>query len=124
MAINGDDMASLHTFADDLAIHSSHLATLTKALKVMVAEAVPYGLVINMKKSELHAWGAASQATITFPHNQKRYHLSSLEKEGRHHCYYKYLGVFFFTNFSANIIKGHFLSIIDSYFSSILDPRC
>mmetsp|Transcript_74063 Transcript_74063/g.130709 ORF Transcript_74063/g.130709 Transcript_74063/m.130709 type:complete len:95 (+) Transcript_74063:972-1256(+) len=92
-----DNAASLHAFADDLAIHGQHLSTLTKALKVMTAEAVPYGLVINMKKSEVHAWGDAPQATIAFRHHQKRYHLSSLDKEGRPHSYYKYLGVYFFT---------------------------
>ena len=42
-----------------------------------------------------------------------------MDREGRPHRYYKYLGVFFFTNYSANIMKEHFLSVIDSYFSSL-----
>ena len=118
-AIHGDATASLHAFADDLAIHSTHLSTLTKALKVMITEAKPYGLIINMKKSELHAWGNAPQATLTFLHQGVRHRLSSLDKEGRPHKYYKYLGVFFFTDYSAHVMKDHFLSIIDSYFSSL-----
>jgi Reverse transcriptase (RNA-dependent DNA polymerase). len=81
-AIQQDSTASLHAFADDLAIHSEHLPALTRALKVMIAEAQPYGLVINMKKSELHAWGDAGQASITFIHNRRRYHLSSMDREG------------------------------------------
>ena len=120
-AIGSDDSASLHAFADDLAIHCKDLPALTKALKVMITEAAPYGLVINMKKSELHAWGSAPQATITFVHDQKRYHLSSLDKEGKPYSYYKHLGVFFFTNYSDDMVREHFLSIIDSYFSSLPD---
>mmetsp|Transcript_127587 Transcript_127587/g.220639 ORF Transcript_127587/g.220639 Transcript_127587/m.220639 type:complete len:522 (-) Transcript_127587:894-2459(-) len=118
-AISADNTASLHAFADDLAIHCEHLPALTRVLKVMIAEAAPYGLVINMKKSELHAWGAAPQATITFVHGRQRYHLSSLDKEGKPHSCYKYLGVFFFTNYTAQVVQEHFLSVIDSYFSSL-----
>ena len=120
-AISQDDTTSLHAFADDLAIHGTCLKTLSKAVRVMIEEAQPYGLIINIKKSELHAWGNAPQATITFRCQGRRYNLSSMDKEGKPHSHYKYLGVFFFTDYSANIMQDHFLSIIDSYFTSLPD---
>ena len=93
-AISQDNTTSLHAFADDLAIHGTCLKTLSKALRVMIEEAQPYGLIINIKKSELHAWGNAPQATITFRCQGRRYNLSSMDKEGKPHSHYKYLGVF------------------------------
>ena len=59
--LSGDPTASLHAFADDLAIHSTGIRTLTSAFRVMITQAKPYGLVINLGKSELHSWGGGSQ---------------------------------------------------------------
>lgn len=38
-AIQHDRRASLHAFADELAIHGKHLPALTRAPKVMIAKA-------------------------------------------------------------------------------------
>ena len=42
-----------------------------------------------------------------------------MDREGRPHSHYKYLGVFFFTDYSTKTVREHFLSVIDSYFSSL-----
>ena len=79
-AIGGDPTASLHAFADDMAVHSTRLDTLQAAFGVMVTKATPFGLVINVGKSEVHAWGDAPQATIFVRHQSRLYTLSTLTK--------------------------------------------
>ena len=94
--LSEDPTASLHAFADDFAIHSTYVNTLTSAFRVMFAQARPYGLVINFGKSELHARGGAPHVTIHLRHQGKGYSLSTINGQGEPHTHNKYLEVYFF----------------------------
>ena len=120
-SIRGDPTASLHAFADDMAVHSTRLDTLQAAFGVMITKATPFGLVINVGKSEVHAWGDAPQATIFVRHQGRLYTLSTLARGGEPHTYYKYLGVYLFTNYSPQIMVAHYLAVVDSFFAALPD---
>ena len=120
-AIIGDPTASLHAFADEMAVHSTRLDTLQAAFRVMVTKATPFGLVINVNKSEMYAWGDAPQATIFVQHQNKLFTLSTLTKGGEPRTHYKYLGVFFFTNYSPKILLAHYLAVVDYFLAALPD---
>ena len=56
----------MHAFADDIAIHSVCPKVLTKVLHFMAEDGGPYGLKLNLGKTEVHAWGAAPPVTLAF----------------------------------------------------------
>ena len=80
--LTGDPTASLHAFADDLAIHTTNIHTLTSVFRVMITQAKPYGLVINVGKSELHALGRAPHTTVRLVHQGRSYKLSTINEQG------------------------------------------
>ena len=117
--IAGDPTATLHVFADDMALHSTHLGTLQAAFEVIFKRAVPYGLIINVAKSELHAWGNAPHASICVRHQGKLSPLSTVKEDGVPHACYKYLGVYFFTDYSPKVMLSHYLAVVDSFFAAL-----
>ena len=66
--------------------------------------------IINVDKSELHTWGGAPHATVYVRHHGKLFSLSTVTKDGVPHTYFKYLGVFFFIDYSPRVILAHYLS--------------
>ena len=69
--IAGDPAASLHAFAGDLAIHSTRLDTFQAVFQVMTRQTKPYRFVINVGKSELHAWGMRPKQPYTSDANTR-----------------------------------------------------
>ena len=53
----------------------------------MVTQSKPYGLVINVGKSELHSWGGAPHTTIRILHQGRSYRLSTINDQGEPHVY-------------------------------------
>ena len=76
---------------------------------------------MNVNKSEIHAWGNAPQASIFVRHQRKLFTLSTFTAEGEPRTYYKYLGVFFFTSYSPQIMLAHHLAVGASFFASLPD---
>ena len=111
----------MHAFADDMAVHFTKPGTLQAAFEVMIKKAAPFGLVLNVGKSEVHAWGGAPQASIFVRHQGRVYVLSTLTKGGEPHTCYKYLGVYFFTNYSPHVMVAPYLAVVDSFFAALPD---
>ena len=75
-----------------------------------------------MGKSELHAWGGgAPHATIRLLHQDKSCSLSTINEQGEPHTHYKYLGVYFFTDYSPTATLAHYLSVVDTCFAALPD---
>ena len=47
------------------------------------------------------------------------YTLSTITKEGEPRVYYKYLGVYFFTNYSPQRMLSHYLAVVDYFFATL-----
>ena len=105
-----------------MAVHSTRLDTTQAAFEAMIKKATPFGLTINVSKSEIHAWGNAPHASIFVRHDRKKkITLSTYTPGGEPHTYYKYLGVFFFTSYSSQIMLAHYLAVVDSFCASLPD---
>ena len=66
-----------------------------------------------MGKSELHAWGGAPHTTIRLVHQGRSYKLSTINEQGEPHSHYKYLGVYFFTDYAPTVMLAHYLPVVD-----------
>ena len=105
-----------------MAVHSTRLDTTQAAFEAMIKKATPFGLTINVSKSEIHAWGNAPHASIFVRHDRKKkITLSTYTPGGEPHTYYKYLGGFFFTPYSPQIMLAQYLAVVDYFFASLPD---
>ena len=112
---------SMHAFADDIAIHSVCPKALTSVLRFMAEEGEPYGLKLNLSKTEVHAWGSAPPVTLAFRAGGRWRHISTHTQDMVPHSHYKYLGVFFFTKYDDDVVGSHVLSAIDAFFTGVPD---
>ena len=71
---------------------------------------------MNIQKTELQAFFNTPHATICSPSGSS---LSTLDKHGSPHAYYKYLGIFLFTSPDPNLLFELCLSEINSFFASL-----
>ena len=95
--------------------------SLQAAFEVMVKQAAPYGMIINVGKSKLHTWGEAPHATVYVRHQGKLFSLSTISKDGVPHTFYKYLGIFFFADHSPRVMFAHYLAVLESFFAALSD---
>ena len=61
-------------------------------------------MVINVGKSELHAWGDAPHAIVYVRHQGKTFTASTVTKDGVPHACHKYLGVLCVTDYSSKVM--------------------
>ena len=88
---------------------------LMKLLRFMVEHGEPLGLKLNLSKSKLHAWGANPPVSLILNLGLYWHHISTHNSEMIPHSHYKYLGVFFSTNYDDEDIGNHICSAIDLF---------
>ena len=69
--------SSMHAFADYVAIHSLCPKVLTEVLRFMVEHGEPFGLRLNVSKSEFQAWGKAAPVSLVFRSEGVWQHIST-----------------------------------------------
>ena len=65
--------------------------------------------------------GGAPHTTIRLLHQGRSYKLSTINEQGEPHSHYKYLGVYFFTDYAPTIMLAHYLAVVDAFFAALPD---
>lgn len=116
-----DPTASLHTFHDDLSIHTSDRCSLLRVFCLMLEEARDHGLDINADKSALRARADAPHLFLFFWHQGKAYGVGTASPTGIPHSKHKYLSLFV-PDYSPAVTYSHCAAVIGSFL--FLWPPC
>ena len=105
-----------HTFIDDFLFRTTSPTTAAALFTFFDQEGRQVGLDMNISKAELHAMQGTSPVTICTPSKAS---LSTHCPNGTPHTYYKYLGVFLFTDPNPVLLYELLNNEIPSFFNGL-----
>ena len=111
-----DPSFSIHAFIDDILVRSTNKQVISDVFSYFDTTARHMGLNMNIKKTELHAMNNAQHTVLSTPTGTT---IATFNSHHKPHSFYKYLGVFIFTNPDPALLQQLIMSEIQSFFSNL-----